>query len=106
MLWGSVNRVKLFCSGETPAFAPIFTHCAFAVAYLMPRISVGIPCRRSPDRDFVAPSYTTGCLTGPPAGIRIRCSPRTATGSEGDIAAKFLAAVLAQPRVKKLLSTD
>ena len=25
---------------------------------------------------------------------------------EGDIAAKFLAAVLAQPKVKKLLSTD
>ena len=37
----------------------------------------------------------------------IRCSQRTATGcSKGDIAARFLAAVLDQPRVKKLLSTD
>ena len=37
----------------------------------------------------------------------IRCSRRTATGCwQGDIAAKFLAAVLAQPKVKKLLSTD
>lgn len=35
----------------------------------------------------------------------IRCSRRTAT-LEGDIAAKFLAAVLAQPEAKKLLSSD
>ena len=37
----------------------------------------------------------------------IRFSQRTATGfSKGDIATRFLAAVLDQPRVKKLLSTE
>src|SRR5688572_24335569 len=56
---------------------------------------------------------TTFCSAGSwawpwtrPFGTRA-CSPRTESGFlEGDVAAKFMAAVLAQPRVKRLLSDD